>query len=355
MITDPSSLERLLATLSGVERIALDTEADSLHSYQEKLCLVQVATEDFCDLLDPLSGIDIQVFLDSLRGKEVVIHGADYDLRLLFRSGEFAPGEVFDTMLAARLVGEPQVGLAALLKKYFGIEISKASQRANWGLRPLPQQLCEYARNDVRHLLSLANLLRGRLEALGRMEWLREWVGRVVESARNPREKSAEEVWRIPGTNRLTPRAQAVVRSLWHWRDAEAREWNRPAFHVMSNSDILRIAENAVLGQPFSTPRFPAARRRRFENVLEHALQIPQEQWPVVEKRPRPQLPADFGRRLEEIRRKRDEVAAELGLEPAVVAPRSVLEALAAERPARGLMRWQAQLLGVPWNGVSEE
>ncbi|MCS7008385.1 MAG: hypothetical protein NZL93_00420, partial [Chthoniobacterales bacterium] len=136
----------------------------------------------------------------------------------------------------------------------------------------------------------------------------------------------------------------------WHWRDAEAREWNRPHFYVLSNSDILRIAENAVLGHPFSTPRFPAARRERFERVLEHALQIPENQRPQTEKRPRPTLPPDFAKRLEQLRNRRNQIAASLQIEPAVLAPRSALEAIAAGNPHHGLMRWQCNLLEIEFH-----
>lgn len=348
MITDSAGLRRFFETTRDASRIALDTEADSLHSYFEKLCLVQVATPDFVELLDPLApGVSLVEFFEALRDKEVVFHGADYDLRLLYRQGRFEPAKIFDTMLAARLAGEGQVGLAALVKKHFGVELSKSSQKANWALRPLSQQMIAYALADVEHLLPLAVLLEQKLKFYGRLGWLEEWIGRMVESARNAKEKDPEQRWRIPGVNRLPPRAQAVARALWYWRDEEARQWNRPAFYVLSNSDLLRIAELATEGKPFSTPRFPRQRRENFERTLDGALRIPEQDWPVMERRPRPKFDPNFSKRFEEIKERRDRVARELELEPALVAPKAALEAWAASGDTSQLMNWQKQLLGL--------
>lgn len=345
MITDNPGLERFLVASRETNRIALDTEADSLHCYFEKLCLVQIALPGYSELLDPLAGVDLEKFFTALAEKEVVFHGADYDLRLLARHGEFQPASIFDTMLAARLCGEPHVGLAALVKKFFSVELSKASQKANWAQRPLSQQMIHYALSDVHHLLELASILRGKLEELGRMEWLREWIGRVEFAARNPKEKDPESKWKITGAFRLRPHEQAVLRSLWHWRDAEARMWDRPPFYVMSNSDLLRISELAVAGKPFSTPRFPRARRDRFEKTLDHALALPEDQWPVNERGTRPKPNPDFGRRFDEFKRRRDRAARELSLEPALVAPKAALEALAGSGDDSSLMNWQKDLL----------
>ncbi len=348
MITDSPGLDRFLDAAQAVDRLALDTEADSLHCYFEKLCLIQIAMPGYAELLDPLANVDLKKFFAGLATKEVVFHGADYDLRLLYRQGDFAPARIFDTMLAARLCGEEQVGLAALVQKFFSIELSKASQKANWGQRPLSQQMIHYALNDVRHLLDLAEILRQRLEELGRLSWLEEWIERVAQSARNPREKDPDQLWRIAGAAKLAPREQAVLRSLWHWRDAEARAWDRPPFFVMSNSDLLRIAEKAVAGEPFSTPRFPRSRRERFEANLQHALSIPPNAWPQRPKHVRPKGNPDFGRNFDRLKSRRDAVARELQLEPSIIAPKAALEQIAGNGDTSILMRWQRELLQLP-------
>ncbi len=348
MITDAPGLERFLDAARSIERIALDTEADSLHCYFEKLCLIQIAMPGYAELLDPLVGVDLQKFFAALTDKEVVFHGADYDLRLLYRHGDFAPARLFDTMLAARLSGESAVGLAALVQKFFGVELSKASQKANWGQRPLSQQMIHYALNDVHHLLDLASILDEKLRTLGRREWLDESIARMIQAARNPREKDPDQLWRIAGASKLAPREQAVLRSLWHWRDEEARGWDRPPFFVMSNSDLLRIAEKAVAGAPFSTPRFPGARRERFETNLQQALAIPPNAWPVREKTRRPKGNPEFGRNFDRIKARRDAIARDLGLDPSIIAPKAALEQFAGQGDSSSLMNWQCRLLEIP-------
>jgi ribonuclease D len=289
----------------------------------------------------------LERFFRALDQKTVVFHGADYDLRMLGRHGTFHPASIFDTMLAARLVGEPQVGLAALLEKFFGIQLCKASQKANWAQRPLSQQMTSYALSDVDHLLELADRLQQKLGELGRMLWLEESVERMIHSANNPKEKDPEKSWKISGASKLSPRAQAVVRALWHWRDSEAKLWDRPPFYVMSNQDILRIAEASVAGEAFSTPRFPIARRERFERTLELALDLPESDWPVTEKTKRFRPDPGFARRFEALKNKRDAVAKELGLESSLIAPKASLEAIAGGGGPEVLMRWQQELLDI--------
>jgi ribonuclease D len=347
LITDHAGLLRFLDTTRDTSRLALDTEADSLHCYHEKLCLIQIATPEFSELLDPLADVPLQDFIRAANDKHVVFHGADYDLRLLNRHGDFAPVRLFDTMLAARLVGESHVGLAALVKKYFDVELCKASQKANWAQRPLSSQMLDYALSDVQYLLELEDILTARLIELGRMQWLEESVARLQETCRNVKEKDPEKQWRITGMAKLEPLAQAVGRALWFWRDTEASNWDRPPFYVLSNSDILRIAEAAVDGRPFSTPRFPRNRRERFEKELEQALALPESDWPVTEKRRRPKPDPNFSKRFDQMKAKRDRVAGELDLEPALIAPKAALESYAANGDTALLMNWQRRLLGL--------
>ncbi len=351
MITDEAGLQGFFEAAGRTPVIALDTEADSLHCYFEKLCLVQITTPDYEELLDPLAEVPLPRFFEVLSDKEIIFHGADYDLRLLSRYGKFQPARIFDTMLAARLSGEVHVGLAALVEKYFGVSLSKASQKANWAQRPLPQQMVAYALNDVRHLIPLAEILKNQLEEKKRMPWLMEWVDKTIQSAMNPREKDPEQRWRITGVSRLSPHAQAVARALWFWRDEEAKEWDRPPFHVMANSDILRIAEQAVAGHSYSTSRFSSRRLKHFEAAIGNALASNPEQWPVS-PRPlrRPHNPR-FARRFEELKSRRDKIARDLNLEPALIAPKTALEAAAGEEETELLMDWQRDLLGLSRKG----
>lgn len=347
MIADQSSLSELVVSLGDSPQIALDTEADSLHCYFEKLCLIQVSAGGGHWLVDPLAGLDLQPLFDLVCSRRLVFHGADYDLRLLRRVGHFEPCDLFDTMIGARLCGRAALGLAALVEDLNGIKLSKASQKANWAIRPLSAQMIEYALNDTRYLLEIAGTIEDDLRRLGRWEWFEESLARMIASAREVRERDDDKVWRISGSNALSPRAQAVLRVLWFWRDAEASEWDRPPFHVIGNQDMIRAAEQSSQGESFSTPRMNGRRRKSFDVVLALALEIPESEWPRNEKIRRKRAPKDHMARFDALKIVRDAVAADLGLDPAIVAPRGAMDAVVADPASPALMNWQRRLLGL--------
>ena len=191
MIATSAQLNDFLPHLAHAERVAVDTEADSLHAYREKLCLIQISLpQDEHALVDPLAGISLQPLYDALVGKTIVLHGADYDLRLLRRDGGFVADAVFDTMLAARLVGRREFSYAALVKAEFGIELTKGSQKANWARRPLTDTMAAYAQNDTRYLLQIAENLGARLRELGRWDWFEQSCARAMAQAAAPSENA---------------------------------------------------------------------------------------------------------------------------------------------------------------------
>lgn len=347
MIADAPALEALIERLAPLPQIAVDTEADSLHSYFEKLCLIQISTGDADLLVDPLAGISMQPLFDLLAHKRLIFHGADYDMRLMHRAGKFEANDIFDTMIAARLSGSRELGLAALVQKHFDVTLSKASQKANWAMRPLSQQMLDYAVNDTKYLHLLAAILEDELHKLGRIEWFIESRDRMLAAAREPRERDETTAWRISGSSVLGPKAQSVLRVLWSWRDGEAREWDRPPFHVMSNDDLVRISEKAVRGEAYSTPRMSSRRRKSFEVVLALALQIPEADWPELPKTRRSRPSKEQTDRFESLKKTRDQVATEINLDPSIIAPRSALEAASVDLNTPALMRWQRKLLGL--------
>lgn len=354
-LTDPAELDRFLPLLEPAARVALDTEADSLHAYREKLCLIQIALPGGeQELVDPLVGHEFLAPLyGALRGKTVVLQGADYDLRLLRRAGGFVADDVFDTMIGARLVGRREFGYAALVKQEFGVELPKGSQKADWGRRPLTATMIAYAHNDTRYLLPLAERLEGRLRELGRWEWFKESCERARVGAGVEKERDPDEVWRITGSGALRGKTAAVLRELWHWRDEEARAADRPAFHVLRNEDLLSAAR--AVGEDKEAPVFkhlPPGRARRYRDSLDRALALPQSEWPGRPPSPRrgPKPPPDWEKRVDELRTVRDRAAGELDLEPSLIASRNALEAIAARpetAPAEWLLSWQRGLLGV--------
>lgn len=199
--------------------------------------------------------------------------------------------------------------------------------------------------NDTRFLLQLAKILEEEIARLGRQEWLHQSLERMLHAAGNPKEKDRTKAWRIAGSAVLSPAAQAVLRALWHWRDNEAREWNRPAFHVMSNEELLKIADLSVKGAPLVLSRLPQARRQRLEQALDAALRIPEEEWPLREKsiRPRPNKPAL--KEFERLKNLRNEIGKREKLNPSLIASKAALEAIAFQNDFSNLMEWQKQLL----------
>ena len=346
-------LPDLIHQIQAADRVALDTEADSLHSYREKLCLLQISvppgggSNDF--IVDPLSDLDLEPLRHALEPREIVLHGSDYDLRMLRRGLHFMATRIFDTVIAARLLGIREFSLGALVKRFFGVELHKHSQKANWAVRPLPPRMTKYALDDVRYLLPLASKLEEQLERFWRRDWFRQSCDRAIELAATARERSPDELWRISGAGALDPHAGAVLRALWHWREKEAEMADRPPFHILQNHELLTAAVNFASGRVPDYKTFSARRRQTFREAAETALQSPQLEWPVMRRRSGIRPSAETLRCVEKLRERRDKSAEQLGLEQSFIASRGALEAVAAD-PAQVkalLVPWQQELLGI--------
>ncbi len=300
-------------------------------------------------IVDPLCPVDLTPLRRVLETREIVLHSADYDLRMLRLGLNFVARRIFDTVIAARLLGFREFSLAALLKRYFGLELPKGSQKANWAQRPLPVRMAEYAINDVHYLLPLAEKLETELDRYGRRDWLRQSCERAIEQAAITRVRDQDELWRIRGAGSLHGRAAAVLRSLWQWREGEAEMADRPPFHILQNEDLVNAAISFVSGSVPHYKHFSPRRRQAFCEAAQTALQLPEAEWPVSLRRFGTRPTSETVRRTEELRRRRDKSAQELGLEPSFIAPRSMLEAIAAERAraAALLVAWQRELLGI--------
>ena len=223
-VRDATALSGLIRCIEDGERVAFDIEADSLHSYTEKVCLLQLSVGGRHFVVDPLSELDFGGLVQALADKPLIAHGGDYDLRMLRAWRGFRPrGEVFDTMIAAQLLGIEQIGLAALVERFLDIAMTKDSQKSDWSRRPLSEKQLRYAANDTRHLEGLAECLRGELLERGRVEWHRESCRAMVDATGRDRPRDSREAWRIKGAGRLTPRQLAYLREIWGWREERAR------------------------------------------------------------------------------------------------------------------------------------
>ena len=351
MIQTRTALADLAARIAAADRVGIDTEADSLHCYREKVCLVQVGLPGADALVDPLADLDLVPLLDALAGAEMVMHGADFDLRMLYRLGLGTPARVFDTLIAARLTGAPRYGYAALVAEHFEVTLPKGQQKANWAQRPLGPALARYARNDTHYLLPLAERLERRLEDLGRLAWFEQSCRRATDAARVVRERDPETEWRVRGSHVLGPRASAVLRALWHWRETEARRIDRPPFHILSNADLVGAAQHFDRGETAPPRYLRGARRARFSRAADDALALDRAQWPErLAVKARPRFTKTQEKRVAALKQQRDRAAKELAIDAELIAPRAALERIAVEGDdgLAALLPWQQSLLGRP-------
>src|SRR5213075_1452186 len=265
MIDTAEKLGVFVRMLQAASWVSVDTEADSLHAYPEKVCLLQISTVAGDELIDPLAGLDLDPLLDALAGHELIMHGADYDLRLLRKHHEFVPGAIFDTMLAARLLGLRQFGLSNLVEHFLGIKLEKGAQKADWAMRPLTEKMERYARNDTHYLKPVSDELRTQLKAKGRLEWHEESCARLIAESTRGHQPDRDSAWRIKGSHLLGRPALAVLRELWQWRESEAIAANKPNFFVLSHQILVDIAAAAATDRPVEglLPRHLSDRRRR--------------------------------------------------------------------------------------------
>ena len=360
-VRERAAMERLIQRIDTAERVALDTEADSLHNYFEKVCLVQLSFGGEHYIIDPLAGLDLNGLSEALADKPLILHGGDYDLRMLRASIGFRPRrEVFDTMIAAQLLGLEQIGLAALTERFFAITIGKAGQKSDWSRRPLSENQLRYAVNDTRFLERLADRMHGELSARGRVDWHRESCRAMVESSGRDHARDPENAWRIKGAGRLTRRQLAYLRELWRWRDQHARSANLPAFRVLGNQEILGVVQWAEShpGAPlYQGPKLPrniaGAQLTTLEEAIARAAGMDETEWPELRKRDHDSPRNDCSEEINSLRAECAQIARELEIAASTLAPRAALEAIVRSRPRTvdeimktgGLLCWQAELV----------
>lgn len=353
MDTQPA-LDALVEHLRAQDLVAMDTEADNLHHYETRVCLIQVSAGGRQFIVDPLAGIDLASLFDVLAQETLLMHGSDYDLRLLWDLTKFRPTEVFDTMLAAQLVGRERIGLASLLEDFLGIHHPKDSQKADWSRRPLPPKMLNYAAGDVAHLFDIHRLLTDQLRELGRLEWHRQKCCWQIEVATAGFPEENVHAWRIGPSRGMSPRALAALYELWHWREAEAKRLDRPPFKVMSNDYLAKLALAVADGTHRDLfDRLPNGLRRGPSRGLWEALERGAERDPKTLPRRDPQgrrpdpLDAEELARQDRIKLHRDRVAHELRIDATLIASRSQIAQL-CRAPAEAdkvLQPWQVELL----------
>lgn len=363
-VRDSGSATELAADLEDATSVALDCEAAGFHRYSDRLCLIQVSTRGQTYLVDPLAfdpGAVLRPLLED-PDLEVLMHGGDFDLRLLDRDLDIRVRGLFDTQAAASVLGEPALGLSSLLEKFLDVRLSKKYQRADWAQRPLPDEMLTYAADDTRHLHELADLLKERLGELGRTSWAEE-ESRALEGVRWEEDDDEDPVARVKKARNMTPREVTGLREALEWRDEIARERDRAPFRVAGDDALVRV----VLERPGSpdalgrvngfSPRLARERGSALLQRLKRVDRLPESELepftpPRTEGngRPAPEV-EDRARALKKIRNRRAE---ELGMDRGALIPNRTLLEIARHRPGSlrelktvpGVRSWHAEAAG---------
>jgi ribonuclease D len=335
LITQASALERLARLLAGESLIAVDTESNSLYAYQEQVCLIQfsIAGHDF--VVDPLALSDLSCLapIFSNPAIEKVFHAAEYDLICLKRDFGFEFANLFDTMIAARILGRKEVGLGALLQAEFGVSVNKRHQRANWGVRPLPPYLLAYAQVDTHYLIPLRNRLRAELEGRGLWPLAQEDFQRLSR-VNGHAAGHKDDCWRVSGAHDLAAQNAAVLKELCRYRDQVARALNRPLFKVIGDRALLAIAQAcpSSLDELRRLSALSPLQIERYGKELLAAVQRGLAASPLFPPyTPRPD--EAFLNRLEALRHWRKKTAQKMGVQSDVILPRDLLHTLAEHNP----------------------
>ena len=356
LITKQDELEKLAKKLEGETCLAVDTESNSLHAYQERVCLIQFSTQQTDYLVDPIMLQDLSplqpLFADP--GIEKVFHAAEYDVLCMKRDYGFEFAGVFDTMIAARILGREEIGLAAMLEQAFNVQLDKHGQRADWGKRPIPAELLDYARLDTHYLIPLRDRLWEELEEKGLLELANEDFRRVCavqanENGRGNGESRTVDPFRIRGAHDLSPRQAAVLQELCRYRDKAAREMDRPLFKVINDHVLINIAirKPHSLEELRKIPGMSPTQTRRHGRQLLEAVQAGLKAPLLYPKQPK-RLDRAVLHRLEALRDWRKKTAGKMGVPSDVVLPRDLMMTLVQEQP-HNLHELREIMLFYPW------
>ncbi|MCF6290610.1 MAG: ribonuclease D [Desulfobacterales bacterium] len=360
IITEPNGLKRFAGELERQKTIAVDLEADSMHRYREKVCLLQFTIPGRTVLVDPLAIPDLSPLKPVLAdgGVRKIFHAADYDIRCLYRDFEIKIHGLFDTMVCCQFLGEDKVGLADILKKYFNLGLDKKYQRADWSRRPIEEGMIRYAAEDTRHLYQLAGQLEQRLREKGRLDWVAEEFVLLEQVRHN--HVSGPLFLRAKGARALKPRQLAMLEEMLQWRDREAQQRDCPLFKVLGTRQLMDLARlgPAALAEmkaiPGMAPRLVDRYGRPLLKAIDTARALPEKElpaYPAMVRRPRD--PAAEAR-LKILKKYRARKAVELGMDPGIIINTALLEEISRNPPQDldhlagfpALKNWQRRILG---------
>ena len=361
LVDTQSALIDFARTAAEAEMVAVDLEADSMFHYQEKVCLVQMAANGTTVVIDPLKVNDLSplktVFGDSDIVK--VFHGADYDIRSLYRDFGITINNMFDTQLACMYLGHPATSLESIVACRFGVVLNKKYQKKDWSQRPLPEEMVAYAASDVIYLIPLAKALQAELTAKGRLSWVME--GCLNLSRVRPPETGDQPMFtRFRGAGRLSKRQLAVLEALLHVRDSLAQQKDRPLFKVLNNSVLLKIAMvmpvsiEALKATQVLTKKQLNMYGQALSAAVVRAMQLPSDQLPAYPRQKIPRVSPRVPPRVKGLKEWRDILAAQIELDPALILNKSLMREIAQKKPKTiseleqvpGIYQWQVKDFG---------
>jgi len=356
LIDQHGQLHPLLEAIEKDVEVVMDTEADNMYRFRVRVCLLQFFVGGEVFLVDALAPLDLGPLWSRLARKPLVMHGSDFDLRLLHDFCGFRAASLFDTMLAAQLLGRSRIGLASLIEDNFGVKLDKDGQKANWSRRPITRKLLDYAALDVWYLPSLRDILTRELKRLGRLEWMDQQCRAQIDAGVTGFAPPDENDWRIGKSERLRARGQVVLHAVWHWRQEQAQRLDTPPFKVCSNEFLVRLAALADEGGTAESILSGVNLGKRHARLIGSLAAAVRD---GLARDPRT-LPRRPGRDpnhtpltqgeielLDRIKEERDRIASKISIEPTLIANRSQLSQIARSPGKLGdvLLPWQASLL----------
>jgi len=360
-------LEKMVRSLEKESAVAVDLEADSMYHYQEKVCLIQIATEKAALVIDPLAVKDLSPLKPLFYNPNIkkIFHGADYDVRSLYRDFNIRINNLFDTELACRFLGIKETGLQAVLRMFFNVNVDKKYQKKDWSKRPLPKEMMTYASKDVIYLLPLGRMLIHKLNKIDRMTWVLE----ECEDLSNVRPVLSNEAplfMKFKGAGRLKSRSLAVLEALLQFRKRVAEKKDRPLFKIIGNESITKIAT----ARPVTLRRLKntkALSNRQISmygsdliKVVAKTLKIPESEFPVFPSKKPPVLPNGVPAKIKALKSWRASKASALGIDPGMLCNNALITAIAVKNPGDGksletvkeMKNWQKQAFGREIMGV---
>jgi ribonuclease D len=360
-IDTSAALETLAHRLESQPVIGVDLEADSLYHFKEKVCLIQIAAADESFVIDPLAIQDVSALAPIFARNDIqkVFHGADYDIRSLYRDYSIEVNNLFDTELASRFMGAAETGLEAVLLNRFQVQLDKKYQKKDWSQRPLPPKMVAYASQDVVFLPRLAGELQRELSREKRLSWVAEEC-ELLSKVRPVSPNGQPLFLKFKGAGRLEPKSLALLENLLHFRNQVAEKKDRPVFKVIGNETLKAIAigKPCTIGELEDLGAMSPSQLNMYGKAIvglcREAMALPESKLPRYPRTKRPVGPTVGPMRLNSLKQWRDQKAEKLGLDPAIICSKALVYAIATEAPSdmeslkqiEGMKGWQVEAFG---------